>query len=361
MTRRPTPTSDPSRAFWDACLTATALGRPLHGDWDAAALDWKRLLAAAQAHRVVESFKTLWEAIPDLPADVADELWVARQMAVAQGRVITDAIEDLRSVGRETGIRMAILKSPVYLFDAFKDFGERAVRDVDILAAQPEFPALCRALVERGYRMATQRYGAVLTGRSAQIDVRFVATNRRRFFRLLPARMLLDSAAIHPRFDPLLCLSPPDDAVVLVLHAFHHAYREALWLRDLVAWWRVRNPDPQAVFRAFDRLGLTRTAWVAWMAMTRMGWTMPGAWTAQMWHVSGRFQRLVDRYWQRLDPFGRDDTVADVLFRRRLEWAQARGIEAKCRVLSPCFSWRNLSELHKLWRQGKQKTIEDPC
>lgn len=341
--------------FWYASLEASWQGTSLNDRWDPDKLDWVYLVWAGTFHRLLEGFGRIWGQIQGIPEAVADDLWMAREIARHHGKAVVSGIHDLQDIASKHSIRLAIMKSPCYVLDAFSGFEDRKVMDVDVLVLAGDFEPVSAILHQLGYQSQKHRYDTIFFNGKSTIEIHRAATNRRRFFKLLSTGQILDRAEIDPRWQPLLRLSTTDEALVLVLHAFHHFYRQALWIRDLAAWWKVRNPEPDEILAAFRRLGLSRTGWVAWRGAERMGWRMPKSWRPRLWSCSPGFDRFVGLYWDH-NVRQKEESYHFILMQRWLEFRQAQGIKSKLRSLSPCFSKRNLCELYRVWRRRDHGT-----
>jgi hypothetical protein len=343
------------RQFWLKSLEASWRGQELEGSWDAARLDWRSLWAAAQIHRVAAGLGRLWERMAGLPDAVGQEVWLAREFAERRGRAVREGLADLSSVARERAVRPVLMKSLSYLLDAFTGFRDREVQDIDVLATAADARMLAAGMTARGYAVSGLRRQLVLVKGLVDIELHQEASNRRRFWRLLPTAELLARSQPDPHWPPLGRLATGDEAIVLVLHAYHHCHRQALWIRDLAAWWRVRDPSPEEILADFLRLNIRRIGWVAWCGMERIGWRRPQAWTPEKWDADAAFDRLVADYWDhRLLDFG---SARDTLMLgRRLEWAQARGIGDKLRVCLPWFSLGAMRELRQMRPRPRIRT-----
>jgi hypothetical protein len=345
----PKSVDDYTRRFWFGSLEASWKGQSVAACWDARRLNWPCLLHAARHHRVLASFRRVWEGIEELPESVKDEVWVAQAMAEQRGRAAVAGIQDLKDAAQKHSLRLVLIKSASYLLDAFAGFGDREMLDVDVLARSQDIDVLTQELCQRGYESHDLRRQRVFEREATTIEVHLEAINRRRFWRLFPPQPLLARAEADNRWAPLLRLSTADEAVLLVLHAYHHHYRQAIWLRDLAAWWRVRRPDPDEILDAFRRANVRRIGWTAWRGVERMGWEMPRSWQPQTWGVTPAFDRLVCWYWNG-DPIQAGTSPRSVLRRRWLEFRGAEGALAKVMVCAPWFSSRSVHELYHAWR-----------
>jgi len=247
---------------------------------------------------------------------------------------------------------MALLKSPTYIVQAFNGYERREVHDIDMLAFGTDMPVITQGLLELGYeteqRTRQHKGGECLFfKKDLLIEVHKVASNRRRFQRLLSTEDLLQRAIITEHYSPLLKLSDSDEALIMVLHAYHHGWREALWIRDLAAWWRIRNPNPNEVLETFKAVDLLRTGWMAWIGMSIIGWSLPEAWTLQNWCAHPAFDRQARMFWHQC--LGRIGQSRELFLRRRyLEVILAQSWQSKLSALAPIFSWRSLSEFCRI-------------
>ena len=347
---------DYDRRFWLKSLEASWKGEELAAGWDAAKLDWGALLAVAQVHRVTASLGRLWQGVDGLPDAVGQEVWLARELAERRGQAVLAGIADLSSIARERSLRPVLMKSLSYLLDAFAGFRDREVRDLDVLVTAADAEVLAAELTDRGYSASRLRRQRVLVKGLVDIELHLEASNRRRFWKLLPPEELIARSQVDPRWAPLGRLATSDEAVVLVLHAYHHRYRQALWLRDLAAWWRARGPAPGEILAAFRRLNIERIGWVAWRGLERIGWRRPETWRPELWCADPAFDRLVANYWDRnlVDPGGPREMV---MLNRRLELAQAQKIGDKLRV---CLPWLSPGGLRELWRARRRVPRKGP-
>ena len=337
---------DYDRRFWLKSLEASWKGQELDESWDASRLDWPSLLATAQVHRVTASLGRLWEGLDGLPDALGQEVWLAREFAERRGQAVLAGIADLGSIARERSLRPVLMKSLSYLLDVFAGFRDREVLDVDVLVSAADAEVLAAELVNRGYSASRLRRQRVLVKGLVDIELHLEVSNRRRFWRLLPPAELIARAQPDPRWPPLGRLATSDEAVVLVLHAYHHRHRQALWLRDLAAWWRARGPAPGEILAAFQRLNIERIGWVAWRGLERIGWQRPEAWRPELWRADPAFDRLAADYWDNnlISPRSPGEMLQ---LNRRLELAQAQGIADKLRV---CLPWFSPGGLRERWR-----------
>ncbi len=335
--------------FWFASLEASWKGQLIRNGWDIDRLNWPYLLWAASFHRVLASFGHVWEEVKGLPESVWDEIWVAREMAGQRGEAAIMGIRDLSGISQQHSLRLVLIKSASYLLDAFSSFRDREMLDIDVLALPQDAEILSQELRRLGYEFQELRSQRVFRRGKVVIEVHLEAISRKRFWRLLPPARLLECSEANRRWPPLLNLSPSDEAILLALHAYHHHYRQAIWLRDLAAWWRVRNPDPSEILTAFKQAQVTRIGWGAWRGIERMGWKIPESWHPQQWGVKSTLDRFVCRYWDR-DAFRTSTSLRLVLLRRWLEFHQAQGAVAKLMVCSPWFTLRSQRELYRAWK-----------
>ena len=338
-----------TRRFWFGSLEASWKGQRVAAHWEACRLNWPYLLHLAHYHRVLASFGRAWEGLDGLPEPVKDDVWVAQAMAEQRGQAAVVGIEDLKDAARKRSLRLVLIKSASYLLDAFAGFGDREMLDVDALALPQDIDVLTQELCQRGYESHDLRRQRVFTREATTIEVHLEAINRRRFWRLLPPQELLARAEVDDRWAPLQRLSTADEAVLLALHAYHHHYRQAIWLRDLAAWWRVRRPDPGELLDAFRQANARRIGWTAWRGIERMGWEMPRSWQPQIWGVTPAFDRLVGWYWDR-HAIQAGTSPGSVLRRRWLEFRGAEGAVAKFLACAPWFAPRSVHELYDAWK-----------
>ncbi|MFB0564749.1 MAG: nucleotidyltransferase family protein [Candidatus Aminicenantaceae bacterium] len=338
-----------TRKFWLASLEASWKGKVLGNEWDISRINWPYLLWVANFHRVTASLYRVWKGIDSLPDSASDELWIAREIAERRGKAILSGIHDLRSIAKKHSLPIAIIKSASYVFDAFLDFRDREALDLDVLILPKDIELLTQELQKLGYMVEKRRCQHVFKKGDIYIEAHLQAINRRRFWRILPPEKLINRSSEDPRWSPLLKLAIQDEAILIVLHAYHHGYLEDIWLRDLAAWWRVRNPDPEKVLAGFKRIGVARIGWVAWRGIERIGWKMPDKWKPESWNVNPSFDNLAMEYWnckelKVVNPFSFE------FIRRKLEFCEAEGFMAKLRVCLPWFSSKSLHELYMAWR-----------
>ena len=192
------------------------------------------------------------------------------------------------------------------------------------------------------------------------IEVHLSASNRRRFQTLLSTKAILHRADRFDLYPPLLRMTPADDAIVFALHAYHHKYRQILWLRDFCAWWRIRDPDAHALLAAFKTLSIERIGWITWVGMEYLGWRMPPSWTRQQWDCSSRLSQCAHAFWQD-SLFQLEETYRHVLLRQQIELRSAKGVRSKLGALTPLFSWRNISELYRLRSLRRTRRPRNDC
>ena len=331
-----------SRRFFLALLEASWRGESIEGAWDLSQIDWPFIRFMGHHHRVIEDFRPLCEGDLMAPANIQNDIWIAQEMAEQLGRLLQCGLKDLREIARRHAMRLVLLKSPTYVAEAFGGFRFREVRDLDILASPDDVPCLTDELVKKGYSMHNLRVQRVFTKDRLRIEVHLKPIGRRRYWGLLPEWEMIARAEELATYRPLFKLNRRDEALMLVLHARHHEYRQALWLRDVAAWWRVRNPDPDEIWMAFRDVGLLRTAWVAWRGMEQFGWEIPASWKPERWHSDPTFDRRVDRYWKISWQYA-GETLGQFLLRMQLQLSEAEGFMAKIRTLLPMISANEIS------------------
>lgn len=353
MVNNPTthPADQITKQFWLSCLKSSWRGTSPEENIDLSGVNWHWILSAARYHRILESVNHLWESNNSIPETVRREAWCASQMARHKSKAIIEALGELQDIVRKDNLQVVLLKSPTYIFEAFSGFEQRNVEDIDILTQAKDLRILASELKILGYQGENRRRrhkgqewlfhnGKVL------IEIHLSASNRKRFQRLLSIKSLIDHAKIFEPFAPLLRMSPEDEALIFVLHAYHHGFREALWLRDLSAWWEIRNPAPNLILSTFKHIGLGRIGWIAWLGMEYMGWNMPHGWNYSRWGCSSSFDRLVRRFWQN-NIYQSGETRQLILLRRWLELCAAQGIRLKLGAFFPLFSWRSISQIYR--------------
>ena len=326
-----------SRRFFLTSVEASWKGESLKGEWDHSQIDWPYILFMGHHHRVLESFLSLWEGNVRAPVNIQNEIWIAQEMAANMGRLLESGITDLQEIARRHAIRLVLLKSPGYVEEGFGGFRFREVRDLDILASPDDVPCLTDELGKKGYNMHKLRVQRVFTKDSLRIEVHLKPIGRRRYWGLLPSSEMIARAEESRLHSPLLSLNCRDEALMLILHARHHEYRQALWLRDVAAWWRIRNPDPEEILQAFREIGLMRTAWIAWRGMEQFGWEMPDSWKPERWNINTTFDRRVIRYWEVTWKYT-GETLRQFLLRMQLQLSEAEGFMAKIRTFLPMIS-----------------------
>lgn len=341
-----------TQRFWLASLEASWKGPVNLESPDLSLIDWSWLLRAAKRHRVLESVHFIWNTLPGVPENVKHQSWVASEMARQRGDVIKQALNELQSIAEKHHLRIVLLKSPTYLAETILGFEKRYVQDIDILIKEEDLPTLSRELKCLGYQDEGRwrRHKGkewLFHKEKVLVEVHLSASNRKRFQRMLSTKAIVDRATPFSLRPPLLRMTHSDEAILFVLHAYHHKYRELLWLRDFCIWWQCRNPDPNAILVAFKALSIERIGWMTWVGMEYLGWRLPDTWTPQLWACSSKFHQCIQTFWHR-NAFQCEDTYGQTLLRQQLELRSAMGLRSKIWALFPLFSWRNISELYRL-------------
>jgi hypothetical protein len=346
-----------NRKFWFRSLEASWRFETVNSGDIPGSLDWGYLYWMANVHRVLEDMIRVWEPVPDIPESLQHEFWFHANKAERLGRPIEEGMAYLDQVSGDTGIPVVIMKSPAYVGDAFGSYKYREVRDLDILSRPSDFQRLSDRLEKDGFSVQDLRNQRVFSRDDFRIEFHHQALSRRRHKNLLPVVELLERAVPLHSTRNLLRLADLDEIVLIALHARNHDFRRYMWLRDIPAWWRVRNPDPDTVFQCFKELGVERTGWITWRGMEQLGWKIPDSWSPGEWGISPTFDRCIQDFWNALA----NDTGVTLpveLGWRRVEFREGRGLIGKIETVGPWFAWRRIVQIKMAAHASRHKIVQ---
>lgn len=144
------------------CCARTCVGneveRRVYGLFDQK-VDWTYLIQRAIHHRVVPLvYQTLRQHFPDrVPAAAMADLQHVHGIVVRQNLFLLTKLVRLMSVLDENAITAIPFKGPALAVLAYGNFGLRQFGDLDILVHPDDFLRTRDLLLDRGYRVASQR------------------------------------------------------------------------------------------------------------------------------------------------------------------------------------------------------------
>ena len=243
--------SDPTFTLLLATIRAPADARRPAAIRLAAArpIDWDRLLALANRHRVgplaVEGLLAADVAVPETLA--ASLIEVGRRALFAEMELAGEVARLSRSLGEE-GVAVTVLKGPALSLRAFGRLGLRTYRDLDFLVRADEVETAQKLLADQGYVLAEPAMTAVDRHRWMR-DHKDLALRHHRtgllvelHWRLFDNRWVMpvdgSKASIPLAIAPLeqvLALPAVAEMTYLCLHGALHGWARLRWLADVNA------------------------------------------------------------------------------------------------------------------------------
>ena len=236
-------------------------------------LDWKRLLALVDHHRVVPQVYGELSAYSHLvPTQHLDALRSRYQNNARKTLWFTAELIRIVSHLESTGIKVLPYKGPVLAQTLYGDVTARQFGDLDILVLPTDVAKAKAALRDLGYKpgikLAPQVEDAYIkTG----YEYSFSSTNGQNLlelqWRIVPRFYSIDFnvADFFDRADeigisgrPMRTLRPEDLLLVLCVHAAKHVWVQLSWLCDIAQLTRRQNLDWKAIQDEARRLGIER-------------------------------------------------------------------------------------------------------
>lgn len=235
---------DPYARFLLHCLREQAHSLPSQAEWN-----WSQFVEAASAEMLAPALYGLLakqNLVDDLPRDVADFFFAARELNRERNREIMERIEILASALNAVGIEPLVLKGAAYLLsDVYADPGDRFLVDIDFLIAKEDIPTALLILGEHGYSFdqvdpidhATNHTFAVFS-RSDSMTVDLHQTvGLGASSDVLPTAEILGRSEVLTMGSARVRIPCPTDLVTHhILHSqVHELYRDRIWtpLRSL--------------------------------------------------------------------------------------------------------------------------------
>ena len=217
----------------------------------AAGVDWSKVVAIAQRHRIAGLVRhSLSSAgITPSPAEAAD--LNARGQRIAMGELfLADETARLYAAFQGIGIRTQVLKGVAVAMQAFGRLGLRFNHDIDLLVAQPDIPAGVSVLEKAGYVRIEPAADA-----SAQQVEQWMRTHKDLVFRhashgsivelhwrlfdnryLLPDFASAEAETVSLPGGMTLQALPRERALLyMCVHGAEHAWSRLKWLADVGA------------------------------------------------------------------------------------------------------------------------------
>ncbi|HXM61351.1 MAG TPA: nucleotidyltransferase family protein [Terriglobales bacterium] len=236
-------------------------------------LNWKRLLALVDHHRVVPQVYGELSAYSHLvPTQHLDALRSRYQNNARKTLWFT--AELIRIVGHleSAGIKVLPYKGPVLAQTLYGEVTQRQFGDLDLLIHPADVPKAKGALRDLGYKPGIEL--------APQIEDVYIKTGYECSFSSTIGQYLLELQwRIVPRFysidfnvadfldradkidiggRPMRTLRPEDLLLVLCVHAAKHMWVQLSWLRDIAQLTRSERLDWRAIQHEARRLGIER-------------------------------------------------------------------------------------------------------
>jgi hypothetical protein len=252
----------------------------------AAGIDWTRLLAAADRHRMVPLLHAAATDgnLGDVPDEAYETLAAGARADRARSAQLMQETERLLARFERAAIPLFVLKGVALSVRLYGDPALRHCRDIDLLVRQADRDAACALLVEDGYQQAgcpvpptslgrwfldhhAREIPLIHSVRGTCVDLRWRLHQR--------DACATEAFFVAPRptaADPRWQLPPSAEAVNLLAHGAGHGWSRLKWLTDLVQAWTCYDVDWAAWCNAVHRAGLGRALG---SALRLVGWIFP--------------------------------------------------------------------------------------
>lgn len=237
-------------------------------------LNWERLLALVDHHRVVPQVYGALSAYSDLVASQHLDALRSRYRNNARKALwFTGELVRIVSHLELAGIKALPYKGPVLAETLYGEVTERQFGDLDILILPADVAKAKAALRDLGYTPALEL--------GPQIEAAYIKTGYEYSFqgangqnlvelqwRIVPCFYSIDfdvadffgGAKDHMlhNLGPIRTLRPEDLLLVLCIHAAKHVWVQLSWLCDIARLIKSRNLDWKAIHEEARRLGIER-------------------------------------------------------------------------------------------------------
>jgi hypothetical protein len=255
-------------------------------------LNWERLLALVDHHRVVPQIYGELSAYPHLvPAELLDALRSRYRDNARKTLWFRAELVRIVSHLESAAIKAVPYKGPVLAQALYGAVTQRQFGDLDILILPEDVPKAKAALRDLGYEPALEV--------APQVEATYIETGYEYSFGSAHGQNLLELQwRILPRFYsinfdvrdlferadeislgcPMRTLRPEDLFLVLCVHAAKHLWVQLSWLCDIAQLVRSRQLDWNAIHREAKRLGIERIVGLnLFLAQKLLGSPLPPA------------------------------------------------------------------------------------
>jgi len=236
-------------------------------------LNWERLLALVDRHRLVPQVYAALSAYSDLvPNQHLDALRLRYRDNARKALWFTGELVRIVSHLESAGIKALPYKGPVLAQTLYGEVTERQFGDLDILILAADVTKAKAALLDLGYKPALDL--------GLQVEADYIKTGYEYSFKGTNGQNLLELQwRIVPRFysidfdvadffdrageinigeRPIRTLRPEDLLLVLCVHAAKHAWVQLSWLCDIAQLLKSQPLNWKAIQDEARRLGIER-------------------------------------------------------------------------------------------------------
>ena len=230
--------SDSYYNFLLLCLSGRVRSLPTEPGWR-----WEEFIQTASNEILVPTIYSLLEKaglVKDLPADVADFFFAARELNRRRNAAITERVRVIAEAANPAGVEPLLLKGFAYvLAGVYQDSADRFLMDIDLLVRKDQIPATLNALGELGYcfdeadpvdRATNHTCATMSRSDSMTIDVHQTMGLGASSRVLSADEALTRSTSVMLDGSRVRILCPEDLVTHHILHSqVHELYRDRIW------------------------------------------------------------------------------------------------------------------------------------
>ena len=273
---------------------------------DLEGINTQALFDLFKRHRL---FPLTQEIIGLLPEDEQLRWKKALQSGSLRTLHLVNNLQELLRLFNKQGIIAIPLKGPALAYMLYGDFGQRHMRDLDLLIENGDILAAAEALKDAGYTSYIPS-GELNEGQwryyfRHQYDITLISSESRNIIELHSGiaypgflnsevtSLLEDLQELELPGISLSCLSKESTFLYLAIHGAHHLYFRLFWLRDLAEALQRWELDHQVIFDKAGLLGIERMVAVSLnLAQSYFGIEIPIVWKKYLKEHSSLMNRL---------------------------------------------------------------------